>query len=80
MLCHYLCDQCFCLGDIAHLVWGQNKAQWIAQSIDNCMNFCGQATARASAPFFSCHMLMGTDNGGVNNDVFEIRVISHGDK
>jgi hypothetical protein len=41
-------DESFGLGDVAGLPRREDKPQWVAQRVDDCMDLCGQTTPRTA--------------------------------
>jgi len=66
---------------IVLLACGKREAHRTSQAANGQMYFGAQAAARAaksSAPFFSPgSVLVGSDDGGIDDQVFEVRVIGY---
>src|SRR5260370_42494059 len=70
--------------DIALLTCGQHEPHGTSQASNGHMNLGAQATARAAdrlifrPPFLApASVLVGSDDGGVDDQIFEVRIIGH---
>lgn len=58
----------------------QQIAEAVHSHVDRCRPPLARPIARASAPLFARRTLMHAEDGGVDHQVFEVRIIGHGDK